>query len=282
MKIIAKLLPGKVAVITGGSSGIGKAISCEFAKRGMDVWLVAQRRDVLESARLEVETYRQNQNQLIDTVSADVADLAQVKKAIEIISERSATLDILINSAGVAHPGYVQELDINIFNWMMEVNYFGTVNMTKEVLRIMLKKSSGYIVNISSMAGLISIFGYTAYGASKYAIKGFSDALRQEMKFQGIGVSVVFPSDTDTPQLEYENRIKPPETKALGSMSRSMTAKEVARETLTGIEHGKYIIIPGLEGKVFYRLSGLLGSGINPIMDYLIADVIKKKNKSRS
>ena len=154
MKITAKLVPGKVAVITGGSSGIGKAISCEFAKRGMDVWLVAQRRDILESARLEVETYRQNQNQLIDTVSADVTDLAQVKKAIEIISERSATLDILINSAGVAHPGYVQELDINIFNWMMEVNYFGTVNMTKEVLRIMLPRSSGYIVNISSMAGI--------------------------------------------------------------------------------------------------------------------------------
>jgi 3-dehydrosphinganine reductase len=132
------------------------------------------------------------------------------------------------------------------------------------------------------MAGLISIFGYTAYGASKYAIRGFSDALRQEMKFQGIGVSIVFPSDTDTPQLEYENRIKPPETKALGSMSKSMSAKEVARDTLTGIEHGKYMIIPGFEGKVFYRLSGLLGSGINPIMDYLIADIVKKKNKSRS
>ena len=61
-----------------------------------------------------------------------------------------------------------------------------------------------------------------------------------------------------------------------------MSAKDVARETLTGIEHGKYMIIPGLEGKVFYRLSGLLGSGINPIMDYLIADVIKKKKKSHS
>jgi 3-dehydrosphinganine reductase len=282
MKTRAKLEIGKVALVTGGSSGIGKAIACALAKRGMDVWLVAQRKELLESARMEVEIYRQNPSQTIATVSADVANLEQVQMAVEKVSEKSGSPDLLVNSAGVAHPGYVQDLDISIFNWMMEVNYFGTVNMTKEILRIMLPKSSGYIVNISSMAGIISIFGYTAYGASKFAVKGFSDALRQELKFHGIGVSIVFPSDTDTPQLEYENRIKPPETKALGSMSGSMSAIDVAKITLSGIERGKYMIIPGLEGNLFYHLSGLLGSGINPIMDFLIAGAVKKKNKSQS
>jgi len=280
MKIKAKLEPGKIALVTGGSSGIGKAIACGLAGRGMDVWLVAQRQDLLTSARLEVETHRQNQTQKIDTVSADVSNLDQVQLAVEKVSEKSGPPNLLVNSAGVAHPGYVQELDINIFNWMMEVNYFGTVYMTKEVLRVMLTKGSGYIVNISSMAGIISVIGYTAYGASKFAIKGFSDALRQEMKLHGIGVSLVLPSDTDTPQLEYENKIKPPETKALGSMTGSMTADEVAKVTLSGIERGRYMIIPGLEGKVLYHLNGLLGLGINPIIDYLIADAVKKKNSS--
>jgi 3-dehydrosphinganine reductase len=282
MKIKAKLEPGKIALVTGGSSGIGKAIACGLAGRGMDVWLVAQRQDLLTSARLEVETHRQNQTQKIDTVSADVSNLDQVQLAVEKVSEKSGPPNLLVNSAGVAHPGYVQELDINIFNWMMEVNYFGTVYMTKEVLRVMLTKGSGYIVNISSMAGIISVIGYTAYGASKFAIKGFSDALRQEMKLHGIGVSLVLPSDTDTPQLEYENKIKPPETKALGSMTGSMTADEVAKVTLSGIERGRYMIIPGLEGKVLYHLNGLLGLGINPIIDYLIADAVKKKNSSHS
>ena len=282
MKIKPELGPGKVALVTGGSSGIGKAIACGLARRGMDIWLVAQRKELLDSARLEVETYRQNQSQMIGTVSADVSDVDQVRLAVEKVSEKSGSPDLLVNSAGVAHPGYVQDLDINIFNWMMEVNYFGTVYMTKEVIRGMLKRGSGYIVNLSSMAGIISIIGYTAYGASKFAIKGFSDALRQEMKFHGIGVSLVLPSDTDTPQLEYENRIKPPETKALGSMSGSMTADEVAKVTINGIERGRYMIIPGLEGKIYYHLNGLLGLGINPIMDYLVADAIKKKNKSRS
>ena len=82
--------------------------------------------------------------------------------------------------------------------------------------------------------------------------------------------------------IKVENKIKPPETKALGSMTGSMTADEVAKVTLSGIERGRYMIIPGLEGKIYYHLNGLLGLGINPILDYLIADAVKKKNKSRS
>jgi len=280
MKIRAQLEPGKIAIVTGGSSGIGKSIACSLFNRGMDVWLVAQRKEFLESARIEVELHRRNQNQMVSVISADVSELDQVHRAVKIVSEKSGPPDLLVNSAGVAHPGYVQDLDINIFSWMMEVNYFGTVYMTKEVLPFMVKNGSGYIINISSIAGIISVIGYTAYAASKFAIKGFTDALRQEMKLHQIGVSLVLPSDTDTPQLEYENKIKPPETKALGSMTGSMSPDEVARVTLSGIEHGKYLIIPGLEGKVLYHLNGLLRGGVNPIIDMLIADAIKKKNSS--
>lgn len=199
MKIKAKLEPGKVALVTGGSSGIGKAIACGLAERGMHVWLVAQRKDLLDTARIEVETHRKNQSQMIGTVSADVSDWDQVRSAVNLVSVKSGPPDLLVNSAGVTHPGYVEKLDLNIFNWMMEVNYFGTVYMTKEVLPVMLKRGSGYILNISSMGGIIGAFGYTAYAASKFAVRGFTDALRQEIELFGIGVSILFPSDTDTP-----------------------------------------------------------------------------------
>ena len=280
MKIKARLEPGKVALVTGGSSGIGKAVAFGLAKRGMDVWLVAQRQDLLDSAQREVESCRQNHNQVIGTISADVSDCDQVRTAVKQVTKQSGSPYLLVNSAGVSHPGYVQELDLNIFNWMMEVNYFGTVFMAKEVIPLMLKNGTGYIVNISSLAGIFSVIGYTAYGASKFAVKGFTDALRQEMKLYNIGVSLILPSDTDTPQLEYENRFKPPETKALGNISGSMMADLVAKEILSGIERGRYMIIPGLEGKVLYHLHGLLGGGINPIIDRLIADAVKKKNPS--
>lgn len=278
MRIKAKLEPGKIAVVTGGSSGIGKAIACGLTEHGMDVWLVARRKDLLETARKEVETHRVNPNQKVDTFSIDVSDIDQVRKAISYISEKSATPDLLVNSAGVTHPGYVQDLDIHIFSWMMEVNYFGTVYTTKEVLPAMIKRGSGYILNICSLSGVISSFGYTAYGASKSAVLGFSEALRMEMKPQGIGVSIVFPTDTDTPQLAYENQFKPPETRALNSFGGTNTAGDIARYSLKSIEHGQYIILPNFDAKFVYHTRNMSVSLVNFIADKIIANVIKKKN----
>lgn len=282
MKIKAELLPGKVALVTGGSSGIGKAVACGLAERGMHVWLVAQRKDILDSAQMEIEKHRKTQNQVIATVSADVSDWAQVRKAFLFITEKSGTPDLLINSAGVAHPGYVQDLDLNIFTWMMEVNYFGTVYATKEIIPAMIKRGTGFIVNISSVAGFLGTFGYTAYGASKFAVRGFSDALRAEMKLHNIGVALVFPPDTETPQLEYESRIKPIETKALAGNTKVMSADEVAGEIIKGITGGKYIILPGFESKMIYRLNSYLGGGLSIYMDRIIARANKNINSTQT
>jgi 3-dehydrosphinganine reductase len=282
MKIKAQLEPGKVALVTGGSSGIGKAVACGLAERGMDVWLVAQRKDILDSAQKEVEKFRKDQCQVFGTVSADVSDWAQVRKTVQLITEKSGVPDLLVNSAGVAHPGYVQELDLNIFTWMMEVNYFGTVYVTKEIIPAMLKRGSGFIVNISSVAGFIGTFGYTAYGASKFAVRGFSDALRAEMLLHNIGVSLVFPPDTQTPQLEYESSIKPAETKALAGNTKVMSAEEVANEIIKGIGRGKYLILPGFESKILYRLNGILGGGVTYFMDQIIAKEFKRTKSTKT
>lgn len=282
MKIKAELKPGKVTLVTGGSSGIGKAIACGLAERGMDVWLVAQRKDVLESARKEVETHRVDQNQKIGIVSADISEWDQVRTAVKQVAEKSGPPDLLVNSAGVTHPGYVEKLDLNIFSWMMEVNYFGTVYMTKEMLPAMIRRGSGYILNISSGAGYVGVFGYSAYAASKYAVRGFSDVLRQEMKLHGIGVSTMYPSDTDTPQLAYENQFKPPETKALGNFGGSMSAQDVAKVAIRGIERGKYYIFPNLESKFWIKLSELSRGMFDFLEDQIIAGAYKKKNSSQT
>ena len=282
MKIKAELKPGKVALVTGGSSGIGKAIACGLAERGMHVWLVAQRSELLNEARKEVETRRVDQNQKIGIVSADVSQWDQVRTAVKQVTDSSGPPDLLVNSAGVTHPGYVEKLDLNIFSWMMEVNYFGTVYMTKEMLPAMIKRGSGYILNISSGAGYVGVFGYSAYAASKYAVRGFSDVLRQEMKLYGIGVSTMYPSDTDTPQLAYENRFKPPETKALGNFGGSMSAEDVAKVAIKGIERGKYYIFPNFESWFWIRLSELSRGLFDFVEDKIIAGASKKKNISQT
>ena len=282
MRIRARLEPGKVAVVTGGSSGIGKAIANKLAERGMHVWLLAQRKDILVSAQKEVESHRKDQTQVIGIVSLDVSNLDQVEKAVSFIKDGCGSIDLLVNSAGVTHPGYVEKLDINIFQWMMEVNYFGTVYMIKEMLPEMIKRGSGYILNVCSLSGVLASFGYTAYAASKYAVHGFSEALRMELKVHGIGVSVLFPSDTDTPQLAYENRFKPPETRALNSLAGANSPDDVARIAIRAIEHGQYFILTNLDSKFWYVLNRISPGLTNLIGDQVIAGAVKKKNSSGS
>lgn len=248
----------------------------------MHVWIMAQRKDVLDLAHKEVESHCGDVNQMIGTISADVSDWDQVRMAVKQVTEKSGPPDLLVNSAGVTHPGYIEKLDLYIYTWMMEVNYFGTVYTTKEMLPAMIKRGSGYILNISSGAGYVGVFGYSAYAASKYAVRGFSDVLRQEMKLHGIGVSTMFPSDTDTPQLAYENEFKPPETKALGNFGGSMSAQDVAQVAIKGIERGKYYIFPNFESKFYIRLSELARGLFDFLEDQIIANAYKKKNSSIS
>lgn len=280
MKIKAKLEPGRVALVTGGSSGIGKAIACMLASRGMHVWILARRENILKEALTEIETYRQNPEQKFGMVSTDICDIAQMREVIMQVYEKIGIPDLLINSAGVVHPGYVQDLDLKYFHWMMDINYFGTVNIIKEILPDMIKRGSGYIVNLSSGAGFISYYGYTAYGGSKFAIRGFSEALRQEMKFKGIGVSVVYPPDTDTPQLRYENRFKPFETKAISGAGGLMKPMVVANIILKGISRGQYRIIPGFQSQLFYRVNGISEGLIHFVMDQIVTDAKKKRKIS--
>jgi 3-dehydrosphinganine reductase len=261
----------KVVLITGGSSGIGLALARALAGFGARLWLLARDEQRLSAAVTALRTLQPSRAADFHALSTDVSDAHQVAQAIAYIHAQDGVPDVVINSAGVTHPGYVQDLDLDLFRWMMEVNYLGTVYVTKAVLPGMIARRSGHIVNISSLAGVISIFGYSAYAPSKAAVRSFSEVLRCEMKPYGIGVSIVYPSDTDTPQLAYENRFKPPETKALGALASALTADQVAQAILKGIIRRRFIIVPGLESKFWYLASWLAGPATYPILDWLIA-----------
>jgi 3-dehydrosphinganine reductase len=248
----------KLAFITGGSSGIGLALARLLAARGAHVWLAAREQAKLESALREVELARYSPSQHCGIISADLSVLDEATSAISKFVQSVGVPDLIINSAGVAHPGYVQELSFDIFRWMMETNYFATVYVTKALLPGMIERRSGHIINISSIVGFLSVFGYTAYGASKFAVTGFSETLRAEMKPLGICVSVAFPPDTDTPQLAYENQYKPPETKAISGTAHALSAEKVAQTILRQAESGRFLIFPGLESRLIYILSSKL------------------------
>jgi 3-dehydrosphinganine reductase len=266
----------KVVLVTGGSSGIGLAAAKQMAAAGAYVWLVARRRELLEVALQEVQAARPDPSRQCGLIPADVSDSQQAARAVETVTRSAGVPDALFNSAGITQPGYVQDLSMKIFERLMQVNYFGTVYATAAALPAMLARSSGHIINISSMAGYLGVFGYTAYGASKYAVVGYSEALRAEMKPHGIRVSVAFPPDTDTPQLAYEAPYKPAETKAISGSAKALSAEKVARIILQQAEKGRFLIFPGTDSRLFYLLTSKLPKSlVFAILDRMAASAKK-------
>jgi 3-dehydrosphinganine reductase len=266
----------KHVIITGGSSGIGRAIARLLAERGAHISIIARRQELLDETLAELGTLRQDPAQRMMVYSADLSDWEQTKRAISALTA-DIPPDILINAAGFAHPGYFEELPLDIFHKTMDIDYFGTLYAVKAVLPSMMERRSGYIVNFSSIAGFLSGFGYTAYSAAKFAVRGFSDALRQELKPHGIHVSIVFPPDTDTPQLHYENQFKPLETRRLGGPITAATAEKVALTVVRGIERKKAVIIPSFDGQFYF----LLFNGPTGLLRWYCDRVIAKTRRER-
>jgi 3-dehydrosphinganine reductase len=265
----------KLALITGGSSGIGFALAKALVSSGSDVCLLARNQNKLDEAKQALTDHIIYKDQKIHLISADVTDYNSLNQAIILWMEEFGCPDLIINSAGIAYPGYFKELDIDIFHRLMDVNYFGTLYVSKIILPQMIERRSGIIVNISSQAGFISIFGYSGYSASKFAVRALSESMRAELKAHGIKVAIVYPPDTQTPQLEFEEPLKPAETKAISSQSGVLTADQVAQETLKGLKKGNFVILPGLEGKIFYRVVNLAGNLQYPILDWLAKKAVK-------
>ena len=270
---------GKLILITGGSSGIGLATAKILAAKGANIWILSRDPEKLAKAEAEIRASRKSNDQKIGVMSADVSDEKQVSSILTSWMAESGTPDIVINSSGIVEPGYFEEQTEEIFHQMMDVDFFGTLHVIKTIVPAMIARHSGHIVNISSGAGFVGWFGYSAYGAAKYAVRGLSEQLRTELKPQGIRVSVVFPFDTKTPQLEYDDLHKPPETKALSTMIGSpVKAEFVAKYIVKGIERNRFYIVPGLDIQVLFFLYNSFPGIILPILDWLVERAVKKTN----
>jgi 3-dehydrosphinganine reductase len=265
------------AIITGGSSGIGKATARLLAERGINVTLIARTPTTLASAKAEIESVLTHPEQRVNTISADVADRIQAQQAIADAIEQLGPPTYLITSAGIAHPGYCQQLPLGIFERTMAVNYFGTLYAIMAALPAMQAQRRGTIVLVSSGAGLVGVFGYTAYCPSKFAVRGLAESLRGELRLSGIHVSIVYPPDTDTPQFHEENKTKPPETKLIAGTAPTWSAEGVARTIMDGITKRKFAITPGLEITLVARLHSLFLPQINWYFDRLVAKARKQR-----
>ncbi|WP_447002674.1 SDR family oxidoreductase [Saccharothrix isguenensis] len=271
------LRPGEHVVVTGGSSGIGLALAAEFVARGAVVSLVARRQDRLDAA---AESLRAKGGK-VHTRSVDVTDPASLAVAIEELEAEAGPCAVLVTSAGQARPGHFMEMSDDVFRTMMEVDYFGTLWAVRAVAPGMTSRGRGTVVTIISTAGLAGVYGYTAYGAAKFAVRGLTEALRNELVPQGVRVTGVFPPDVDTPQLEEENRWKPAETAAITGAIKPLQPGVVARGILRGLDRGKPVICLDGFSKVMLRWGGVIAPVMRWYMDGKVR-AVRKEAASRT
>ncbi|MCL2526108.1 MAG: SDR family oxidoreductase [Coriobacteriia bacterium] len=271
-------------LITGASSGIGLELARLYAAQGRALILVARNVEKLDAVATELRGLHAvfaEAPQLVSTISLDVADAAAVN---EKLAERVQTStpdsvpSLVINAAGVVNVGRFLEMDPDYFADNLRIDLEGTINVCRAVAPAMVEAGSGHIVNIASVAGYLGIYGYTGYSAAKFAVMGFSEALRFELKPLGVDVSVVCPPDTLTPGLETERANRPAETEKIAGGIAALDPRVVATKIARAIEKRHFYIIIGATSKFYFRLKGLLPEIFFAIVDGDVRKVREQKS----
>ena len=213
-----------VTLITGASSGIGEATARAFGRLGGRVVLAARRADRLETLAREIEA---GGAQALP-VAADLSRLPDIQRLLDATLERFGRLDVLVNNAGFGRLDWLEKLDpVKDIEAQFAVNVLGVVQTTRLALPVMIRQRAGHIINMASMAGWVATPTYSIYAASKFAVRGFSEALRREVRPWGIHVSVLYPGGVQTEFASHAGIRR--KTRASTPKSWVLTADDVAR-----------------------------------------------------
>jgi len=190
------VFPGGTAVVTGAASGIGEALAYGLARRGAELVLLdrdAERLDAVAAAIRVAHPDRRVDTHLVDLADADATDRVAAE-----LRRRHPRIRLLVNNAGVALGGRFDQVTLDEFLWVIEINFRSVVRLTHALLPALKAEPGAHLVNISSLFGLIAPAGQTAYSASKFAVRGFTEALRHELVDDGVGVTSVHPGGIRT------------------------------------------------------------------------------------
>jgi short-subunit dehydrogenase len=240
---MTSVLEKKTVVITGASSGIGRAAALEFARRGANLVLAARRQELLD----EVATACRNLGVECRTIVTDVTLRSDCEHLIDVAGK----VDVLVNNAGFAIFDPIESAKPDDLEAMMQTNYFGTVWCAQAVLPQMLARREGTIVNVASIAGIMGYARMGGYCATKFAMMGFSETLRDEVLGRGVRVAMVCPGTVETQFFVKAERGKMP---GASRLILAIKPEHVARVIVRSAEDGKYRRILPVGAALFMRL----------------------------
>jgi NAD(P)-dependent dehydrogenase (short-subunit alcohol dehydrogenase family) len=263
-----KLTPGTVAVVTGAGSGIGRALALSLGARGCALALAdLNAAGLRETAALASKTEAPK----VTTAIVNVADMAAVSRFAGEVEEQHGGAQLLVNNAGVALGGTFEEVSLEDFAWLMGINFWGVVYGVKAFLPQLRRQASAHIVNVSSVFGLAAPPGQTAYASSKFAVRGFTESLRAELKGTLVAVSCVHPGGIKT-NIAVNARTTVRDPARLAAEQRrwekllKIPPEQAVMAIVRGIERNSPRILIGNDARLLDALARLSPAGIGRIL----------------
>ncbi|UZJ25271.1 SDR family oxidoreductase [Rhodococcus antarcticus] len=270
---------GKVAVVTGAGSGIGRALAVDLAGRGARLALS----DVDPTGLAETVRQAEALGAEVRTDHLDVGEREAVFAYAEAVQEQFAAVNIVFNNAGISFSGEVEVSEFKDMERIMDVDYWGVVNGTKAFLPHLIASGDGHVVNTSSLFGLLAMPSQSAYNAAKFAVRGFTESLRQEMLIDGrpVKVSCVHPGGIKTNIVRNGTAAAGTDNAAVAALFDAKlartTATEAARVILRGVEKGHARILVGADAKVLDVLVRITGSGYQRVITAVAPRIMPRR-----
>lgn len=248
-------IAGKVIVITGGGSGMGRSLALEMIGKGAKVFIV----DINENGMQETINLAGEKTDQIASATLNIMDKEQVEALPQKVINQFGAVDGLINNAGIIQPFIgVKDLEYDLVERVMSINFYGTLYMTKAFLPHLLKRPEAHIVNVSSMGGFMPFPGQTIYGASKAAVKLLTEGLYAELKNTSVRVTVVFPGAVNTNIRENSGLETTEEDQKQVESGRVLSAGAAAYQIIRAMEKNKFRVMVGKDAKMLDKLYRLM------------------------